>query len=359
MNKKNVLIITPSLNPKDNISGISSVTRLLLEHNKGINYVPFLQGKKDAEHRGLKWLLKQIMTPFHLLKCLSKNSIDIAHFNIGFEPFSLIRDIIIYYLLIVKSYPVILHIHGGRFVKTKPTNKLLRYIIYYFLKHADEILVLSELDKSFLCNLYNVQQNNVYVLPNAVQPSNISFSDKPIDARFSILYLGRIDKNKGLSEILVSLSELKALGEDFEFNLCGVGNDRDWFVEECRKRIGDRLIDNGLVYGDEKLKILKCSHVFLLPSYFEGLPMAMLESMNNFVVPVVTSVGSIPEVIKSGENGFLVSSTADITDVLLKLIKDRALLGKLSVAVKETINRSYSLDSYLEKLNDLYMTLKK
>ncbi|SEF46362.1 glycosyltransferase family 4 protein [Parabacteroides chinchillae] len=359
MNKKNVLIITPSLNPEDNISGISSVTRLLLEYNKEINYIPFLQGKKDTENRNLGWLLKQMMTPFRLLKCLSDNSIDIVHFNIGFEPFSLFRDMIIYYLLIVKSYPVILHIHGGRFVKTKPANKLLKLIIDYLLRHANQILVLSELERKSLSDLYNVQQGCIDILSNAVMPSTISFSDKAYEAKSSILYLGRIDKNKGLLEILESLTELNTLGEDFEFNLCGVGSDRDWFVEECRKRIGDKFIDRGLVYGNEKLEILKRSQVFLLPSYFEGLPMALLESMNNLVVPVVTPVGSMPDVVKSGENGFLVTSTSDITETLLKLIKDRTLLRKLSVAAKETIDQSYSLDSYLKKMNDLYMRLKK
>ena len=87
--------------------------------------------------------------------------------------------------------------------------------------------------------------------------------------------------------------------------------------------------------------------------------MALLESMNNLVVPVVTPVGSMPDVVKSGENGFLVTSTSDITETLLKLIKDRTLLRKLSVAAKETIDQSYSLDSYLKKMNDLYMRLKK
>lgn len=359
MKKKNILIVSPSLDPKENISGISSIVSLLVDYNEEVHYIPFVQGKKDKESRGTRWLLNQILTPFRLLMLLFHTHIDIIHFNIGLEPLSLIRDFGIYWLLKKMSYPILLHIHGGRYLVSSPSNRILKYIICYLLKHANHIVVLGNLEKESLSGLYQVDINSFQILSNAVAPSQMNISEKQYNSVLSILYLGRVDKNKGLKEILSVLNILMHKGINFNFYLCGVGQDKDWFIAECFNVIGNRLIDKGLIYGEEKLTILKISHLFILPSYFEGLPMALLESMNNYVVPIVTPVGSIPHVVRQGENGYLVSSISDMVDAIVNLDKNREILFNLAKSAKETINSSYSLDNYLRKLNKCYCSIIK
>lgn len=355
--KKYVLIVSPSLDPKENISGISSIVNLLVEYNREVHYIPFVQGKKDKDFRGLKWLLNQILTPFRLLIILFRKPIDIIHFNIGLEPLSLIRDFGIYWILKKLSYPILLHIHGGRYLTSIPSNKVLKYVICYLLKYANQIVVLGNLEKESLSKLYQIDINSFDILSNAVAPSPINIIEKQYNSVLSILYLGRVDKNKGLKEILSVLDSLMRKDINFYFYLCGVGQDRDWFITECSKVIGNKLIDKGLIYGEEKLRILKLSHLFILPSYFEGLPMALLESMNNYVVPIVTPVGSIPHVVRQGENGYLVSSTNDMVDVIIKLDKNREQLFNLAKSAKETINSSFSFEYYLKEMNKYYCSI--
>lgn len=358
MNKKNILVISPSLDPEDNISGISSIVRLLVKYNENVNYIPFIQGKKDKESRGFKWLLNQLFTPFRLLRLLSQTHIDIVHFNIGLEPLSLIRDLGIYWILKIFSYPILLHVHGGRYVISKPHKFSLKLVITYFLRYADLILVLGNIEKKSLSQKYEIGMDSIHVLANAVLSSPLTANEKQYQSVLSILYLGRIDKNKGLVEILAALEGMENQRMDFCFYLCGVGPDKEWFVSECSKIIGDKLIDKGLIYGEEKQQILNLSHIFLLPSYFEGLPMALLESMNNLIVPVVSSVGAIPDVVIQGENGFFVSSPNEIVNIINELNKDRDLLLKLSISARDTILKHYSLDHYLEKMNMYYNLLK-
>ena len=359
MNKKNILIISPSLDPEDNISGISSIVRLLVEYNDDVNYIPFIQGKKDKDSRSFKWLLKQLFTPFRLLNLLFRTHIDIIHFNIGFEPLSLIRDLGIYWILKMFSYPILLHIHGGRYLTSKPQKYSLKLVIAYFLRHADMILVLGCVEKKSLSKQYGIDMESIHVLANAVLSSPLTVSEKPYQSILSILYLGRVDKNKGLVEILKVMEGLENQGLNFCFYLCGVGPDKEWFVSECSKIIGNKLIDKGLIYGKEKQLILNLSHIFLLPSYFEGLPMALLESMNNLVVPVVSPVGSIPDVVVQGKNGFLISSPREIINVINNLNSNRDLLLELSISAKDTICKHYSLDCYLKKMNMYYNLLKQ
>ncbi|MCD7978218.1 MAG: glycosyltransferase family 4 protein [Tannerellaceae bacterium] len=354
MNKKaNVLIVTPSLDSSENVSGISSMTNLLVKNHTSVNYIPFIQGKKDNEKRGIRWLIKQLYTPFRLMSILRRDPVSYVHFNIGFEPFSLYRDIIVYSILHIRHYPLVLHIHGGRFAQSLPENEILKKIICYFLEKASLIIVLNKAAKKFILEQYEfLTDKRIHVLPNAINSDNqdISAFKKEDNHKLNLLYLGRIDKNKGLSVILEVLSCLKKRNVDFTFHIGGVGPDTDWFVQECSRKIPHNYVYEGLVTGDRKQALLSKSHVFLLPSLFEGLPMALLESMNNWIVPIVTPVGSMPEVIQHGENGFLVKNAEDIVTVLNILSNDRERLYDMGENAKNTIRVHFSMSSYLEKL---------
>lgn len=354
--KKRVLIISPSLNPEENISGISSMTNLLIACHRTVDYIHFIQGKKDNEKRGFKWILKQVYTPIRLIRILQQHTISYIHFNIGFEPFSLYRDIIIYSILYRHQYPLVLHIHGGRYTQSLPVNKLLKKIILRFLEKASLIIVLNQVEKTFLLNNYSfLSDSRVHVLPNAIdsKSTDIFTQKKQEDTKLNILYLGRIDKNKGLSLILEALVGLKEKNIDFTFYIGGVGPDTEWFVHECNQQIPNNYIYKGLVSGDNKQNLFAKSHVFLLPSRFEGLPMALLESMNNRIVPVVTPVGAIPEVVYHGQNGFLVNDKQDIITILELLSKDKITLNQLGENARNTITSRFSMTSYIENFDSI------
>jgi glycosyltransferase involved in cell wall biosynthesis len=74
---------------------------------------------------------------------------------------------------------------------------------------------------------------------------------------------------------------------------------------------------------------------------------------------VVTKVGSIPTVVKDGENGlFVKEKDADsICEALKKLDDDRSLLAKMSVEARRTIQENFSATKYVERLNEIYAGL--
>ena len=146
--KKTVLIITPSLNPKENISGISSFSKILINNNKSIYYVPFLVGKKDDDSRGVLWFLSNVIRPLRLL-FFRLGKLDLVHFNIAFEPKSLIRDIFLLAVLKLRSIPIVLHVHGGRYMNKFDLEVpyVYRCLVKSFLINSRSILVLSPLEK--------------------------------------------------------------------------------------------------------------------------------------------------------------------------------------------------------------------
>jgi len=355
----NIIITSPSLNPQNNVSGISSIMKLLVDNNHAHHYTIFVIGKKDNQKRRLKWLLKTASIPLRLLALLRKQKTDIIHFNIGFEPPSLIRDIAPFLTARLLGRKVVLHIHGGRFM-TAPAHGLLKKIIHLMLRYTSSIIVLSEAEKTFLCTLNpKLNKKKIYSLPNVVdlphlEPESLDRKKKPLH----IIYLGRIDRKKGLGEIAEALNALSTQDVDFHFSLCGVGPDEEWFDQQLAPTTQTKVEKKGLIYGADKDKVLRQADLFLMPSHFEGLPMALLETMAYGIVPIVTPVGSIPQVVKNGQNGYLIANKNEIVKALVTMHKDREHLHRLSLKAKETIENEFSLDLYIARINQIYKELQ-
>jgi len=143
----------------------------------------------------------------------------------------------------------------------------------------------------------------------------------------------------------VNESDSKAL-----FYFVGRG-DISKLSEICRKRgIEKNVKFLGTVSEEEKVKLYFSADIFILPSYAEGQPIAILEAMAAGLPVISTTVGSIPEVITKGEHGFLIepgdySSLAENIKLLLREDKLRNKIGQSNYEVareKYDINRVFS-----------------
>ena len=84
--------------------------------------------------------------------------------------------------------------------------------------------------------------------------------------------------------------------------------------------------------------------------------MSLLECMSYGIVPVITPVGSIPEVVVDGNNGMFikVKDTDSIVEAIRKINSDRNLLNRLSVNARNTIFSKFSTLQYISQLNHIY-----
>jgi len=125
--------------------------------------------------------------------------------------------------------------------------------------------------------------------------------------------------------------------------------------------IADCVQVPGPITGPEKDQRLRTAHCFCLPSYDEGLPMSMLESMALGLPTVVTRVGSIPEAIADGEQG-LIFEPGDINALtvhLQTLIGDPARAAAIGNAGRERLITSFSLERSAALLRKVYRELAR
>lgn len=350
--KLKVLITSPSLDEKENVSGISTVVREIVKHSD-CEFTHFVAGRKDKEKAGVFWLLKQIFLPFRFSWLILWKKIDVIHINTALTTLSIVRDFALILTAKFFGFPVLLHPNGGEFLFKKIPSNTLNWLTGEMFYMADKVLILSENEKKRI--LDDWKNLGIDILPNAIGTDEIEFSEKENNPK-NIIFFGRIDENKGLKEIVEACRILKSENFEFHFKCYGKGPQENEFIAEMKKVLGEQFDFCGVVSGKDKWKALADADIFLLPSYFEGLPLSILEAMAAKCIVIVTDVGSIKTVIENGKNGFLINphSAEEVIEKIKLVFSKDFDWEKMQNNARKTIEEKYSIEKYVVKLKEIY-----
>ncbi|HEX6124051.1 MAG TPA: glycosyltransferase family 4 protein [Pyrinomonadaceae bacterium] len=324
----------------------------IIDHS-GCDFAHFAAGRKDGERFDVNWLIKQTTLPIRFAREIKRVNPDVIHINTAFEPAAIIRDYVLSRVA-GKARPVVVHVHGGRFVLQDFPRSGIASFADRLLASASRVIALSQVEADALTKF--VPASRLTVLSNAVAADRFSSGVREWGVK-NILYLGRLHESKGLDDIVESCRLLLSQGFKFRFNCFGTGPDQERFLTAMIDLLGENFHYGGVVSGDEKVRALTKGDIFLMPSKFEGLPLSLLEAMAAGCIPVVSSRGAIPSVVEDGHNGFLVEP-GDLTQIVgkLKFLLSEGEPGwnKLRENARRTIVESFDLGRYAKKLEALY-----
>lgn len=361
-----VIITAPSLDPTQNVSGVSSVVQFIIDNNKGCEYSHFELGKKDKEKRGIGNVTR-ILKCYKKWKCIINTNKDaIVHYSFPLSAPSILRDPWFMWYALKNGVKMVVHLHGGVFLTAPKIPFFLMKILKWVFSWDIPFIVLSDSEKETLTTRFGAK--NVVVIPNCPAPAlSVHIPSEKDPLRFG--YLGRIEVNKGMNELLEACKKLKADNIPFELVFAGKEVHEGEYIPVYQKELGDSFKYVGLVSGKSKADFLGNLDVFVMPTYFEGLPMSLLETMSYGTVPVVTPVGSIPKVVNSisfsntedvlEKNGAFikVKDVDSIVDTIKFLHNDREALRILGKNARKTIDDNFSTARYVENLNSIYASL--
>lgn len=251
---------------------------------------------------------------------------------------------------------VVLHHHAAEFEDFyAKCSEWQKKKVCKTLAEADVNIVLSERLVSMIKN--KEPKAKVEVLYNAV--STYERNPYLLDAK-NVLFLGRLGVRKGSFDLIEAIKRLDdKIPKDVRFYLCGDVGEKE--VEAMVKELGieHRIAHIGWIDGEQKKEIISKSMINCLPSYNEGLPMTILETMAAGVPNISTNIASIPEVIKDGENGYLITpgDIDTLTDKLYDLIQNGSLRKNFSERSYQIISENFSLDNNIGKLKNIYEKL--
>ena len=192
------------------------------------------------------------------------------------------------------------------------------------------------------------------MLPNAVQ---IPQQNKKQYGQHKILFLGRLCKDKGIAELLSCIPKLAAKYPDLMLYLGGIWEDSQ--LQKEAEKYPEHVKWLGWINGEDKARYLQECDIFVLPTYFEGLPVSLLEAMASSCAVAATRVGGIPMVVTEEQDGILTEpkDAEALFEMLDRLLGDKLLCEKLGNAARQKIQQKYSLSENINRLVGIYRKL--
>lgn len=287
---------------------------------------------------------------------ITKRNYDLYHIHVASYGSTFRKG---FYVRAAKKWgkKVILHVHGAEYMVFYEKSKNKARILS-ILNSADKVVALSNEWKNTFENVFNIK--NCIVLENGIDMDKFKFAvnNEKMEPR-TFLALGRLGKRKGTYDLIDAIANIKKQIPDIKCYLAGDGE-----IDKCKSLIQKKgLQDNIYVVGwvdfDMKLELLKKTSVLVLPSYNEGLPMAILEGMASGKPIISTNVGAIPEVIVNGVNGVLINP-GNISELEIAMIKYATDFNYVKIAQDanlKLVNQKYSMEVMHNKLKQIYFQL--
>jgi glycosyltransferase involved in cell wall biosynthesis len=253
--------------------------------------------------------------------------------------------------------PVVLHTHGADFDEFYHRSPaFIKPFFRFIFSLCSRILVLSGFWRSFF--IKHAEPKKVEILHNGVYASVFSehFTAPTNLSRF--LFLGRLGQRKGVYDLLQAIDILvnKERHSDLQFFLAGDGD-----IDEVNRIIAEKQLTQhvqllGWLQEKEKMEWFRQVDTIVLPSYNEGLPMALLEAMAAGKIIISTRVGGIPDLVEDGKNGFLMTP-GDIDKLCQSIVYVKNHPAEMITMAKdnqEKILQDYNLATINQQLFAIY-----
>ncbi|GAA1084004.1 glycosyltransferase family 4 protein [Tsukamurella spumae] len=263
---------------------------------------------------------------------VARGDADVLHVHLSHGG-SVLRKAPLLWAARLRGVPAVIHGHsfdfGGWMARLpRPVRTLVRAAL-----PADRWLVLGAGLAAEYTAALRLDPARVQVLYNPVPPAAPGAPAPGPDgaARVEALALGRLGVRKGSYDLIAAITELApAVRDRLHVTLAGDGEVAQ--VRAAAQALGPAVTVRGWAGPAERDALLAAAEVFTLPSYDEGLPMALLEAMAAGLAPLTTPVGGIPEAVTDGVDGLLVppGDVPALAAALTRLVEDPALRHRLS-----------------------------
>ncbi len=246
---------------------------------------------------------------------------------------------------------VVIHQHGGNFPEfyEKQLGARGRRSVRKVLSMGDAFLVLGTVWKDFFGKI--IGREKITVFPDAIQ---ILGEETKQYGVHKILFLGRLCRAKGIGELLAVMPRLKERFPGVHLYLGGIWEDRE--LQEEARALKDLVTDLGWISGKKKQAYLQMCDIFVMPSYFEGQSVSILEAMAASCGIVASRTGGIPDMIVDGETGIFArpQDTRTLAEGLIRLLEDDELCRRLGANARRKVEEEFSMEKNIGRLMEIY-----
>lgn len=278
-----------------------------------------------------------------------------------------------YDVVIVNSIPYLLYgyllkkirakkitmFHEAWYDYLKKKNIFFRFFLYHEIKgivnNSNAVLAVSSATKRSL--LENYKARLVYHIPNGIHIKEVKMQCNKL---YNIAYLGRLAKIKHVDVLLKAVIGLRSRFPEIRVAIAGDGEEKNKLVNlAIDLEINDIVSFLGRISDREKLNVLSCSEIFVMPSEREGFSIATLEAMAYGCVPVVAKpdydeVFGTSDFVVENETGlyFKLLDHDDLCMKLIQLMSNHSIYKRIRESAMKKA-KDYEWSKIIEKYNDM------
>ncbi|WP_299050338.1 glycosyltransferase family 4 protein [uncultured Nocardioides sp.] len=257
-----------------------------------------------------------------------------------------------------RGVPVVLHVHGGAFDSfhdraPRPVQRWIRST----LEAVDVVVALGPTWAAVLSRIAPAAR--VVVVPNAVDPGPAPTAATRSGPR-TVLFLGQVSALKNVPVLVEAWAKvLPGLAAPARLVVAGDGDDLDRVrATVATHGVGSDVDLRGWVPPEEVDGLLGAADVLVLPSKWEGQPMAVLEGMARGLAVVATRVGGLVDLVDADSGLLVPPDDADaLADALVQVLTDDDLRVRLAHGGRRRVETEFSVDRTWRTLDDLYREL--
>jgi glycosyltransferase involved in cell wall biosynthesis len=344
-----ILMLGESL---DRSGGIVSVQKLILNNISDQVEIDCIATLRDGSTFYKIFVFMQAIGA--LLWKLLTQEVDLVYIHVA-ERGSAFRQAVTSTIAWLFRKPVVMHSHSADFhVFYANLLPIVQSGLRWTFTRSTKFIVLSHSWKKYYVENLGFQPEQVIVLPNPVKfPAEIPVRINSNQVMF--VFLGKIGDRKGAFDLIHAFSALP-LKHHPRLIMAGDGEGVKARDLVAKLQLNQYITILDWVDENKRNELLKNANAFVLPSYNEGLPMALLEAMSWGLPTISTPVGGIPELVFPNQNGLLIDpgDIPQLSAAMNSLIDDEALRISLGNAARETV-RPFEVSKYCNHLIELFV----
>ena len=303
--------------------------------------------------KGVVWILKVIYL-------IIKINPDIIYFTLPKSFAAFIRNISIIPVAKMWNVKIYGELPGSSFPFLEKHNTLKRRLSLFFLNSIDDIRFLSPRIAEYHRNQHGITNSSV-ILNGIQMPQNFSLDEKPIYKKnLSLIYIGSLEFSKGLFNSIQAIKLCEDQNLTVHLNLVG-----DWCYKSEKETIFNYIneykLDNlitfhGTLIGQDKWDLFRTCAVLVHPTYWDGVPLTILESLGLGIPVISTETGGIPDTIEHMENGLILKENTPkkIFEALKYLNENRNVILRMSNNNKRLFEKRYEVTIFLKRMEDWF-----
>ncbi|MGV7241005.1 glycosyltransferase family 4 protein [Caballeronia sordidicola] len=283
--------------------------------------------------------------------------VDLVHLHSSIKG-SLLRKSILALTCVVLRKKYVMHIHSGAFAQYYGAlPAFIQTLVRFVMTHAACVISLSEHARSTLIAMNLATADKCRLVYNGIKdPLPSGPEARKATPKVSITFLGKLSESKGLVTLFEALAMLSHSAPAYALFVGGSGDAStlaDWI---SKYKLDDVVIYKGWISGDDKIQLLKDTRIFVLPSYSEGFPVAIVEAMAFGATVVSTQIPGVMDAIRPGRDGLLVQpgDVEGLSAALLRLLNDETLCCALSATARQRFLECFTIERSARLLASIY-----